>query len=240
MSELSIKGQKKLESIKKIISEWEKNPKLHNAKGMDILKRRIDAEYPTGLSVGDSGIVVSEIRNSVKAQILDEVPEYGKVMKDYETALNLEKQFMSEFSLGKNKNAGTTLKKLQSVMRNNVNTNYGNRLEMLKSLDPDLLPAIAGQALSSPMPRGLQQIGAGTVAAYGAIADPMLLTALPLQSPRLVGEAALKAGQASRKLKPLQNPLLQTARGSRLAGEILRQDPYQNNKTKELLRLLSQ
>ena len=240
VSELSIKGQKKLESIKKIISEWEKNPKLHNAKGMDILKRRIDAEYPTGLSVGDSGIVVSEIRNSVKAQILDEVPEYGKVMKDYETALNLEKQFMSEFSLGKNKNAGTTLKKLQSVMRNNVNTNYGNRLEKLKSLDPDLLPAIAGQALSSPMPRGLQQIGAGGVAAYGAFADPMLLTALPLQSPRLVGEAALKAGQASRKLKPLQNPLLQTARGSRLAGEIVRQDPYQNNKTKELLRLLSQ
>jgi len=68
----------------------------------------------------------------------------------------------------------------------------------------------------------------------------MLLTALPLQSPRLVGEAALKAGQASRKLKPLQNPLLQTARGSRLVGEIVRQDPYQNNKTKELLRLLSQ
>jgi hypothetical protein len=237
VSELSVDAQKKLNSIKKIVGEWEKNPKLHNAKGMDILKRRIDAEYPTGINVGDSGIVVSEIRNSVKAQIIDEVPEYGKVMQDYETALNLEKQYMSELSLGKNKNAGTTLRKLQSAMRNNVNTNYGNRLEMLKNLDPNLVTEISGQALSNIAPRGLQGLSAGTVAAYGGIANPSLLAGLPLQSPRLVGEAALGAGQLSRALKPLQSPTaLQAARASRVAGELERASS--TNKQEELLRLL--
>jgi len=237
VSELSVEAQKKLNSIKKIISEWEKNPKLHNAKGMDILKRRIDAEYPTGINVGDSGIVVSEIRNSVKAQIINEVPEYGKVMQNYETALNLEKQFMSELSLGKKSNAGTTLRKLQSAMRNNVNTNYGNRLEMLKNLDPDLVTEISGQALNNILPRGLQGASAGTIGAVAPFTNPAALFALPLQSPRLVGEAALKAGQASRKLKPLQSPTaLQLARASRVAGELERASS--ENKQEELLRLL--
>jgi hypothetical protein len=45
---------------------------------------------------------------------------------------------------------------LQSALRNNVNTNYGNRLEMLKNLDPDLVTEIAGQSLSNVAPRGLQ------------------------------------------------------------------------------------
>jgi|TARA_R110000824_G_scaffold401648_1_gene613386 hypothetical protein len=238
VSELSVDAQKKLTQIKKIVGEWEKNPKLHNAKGMDILKRRIDAEYPTGINVGDSGIVVSDIRNSVKAQIIDEVPEYGKVMQDYETALNLEKQYMSELSLGKNKNAGTTLRKLQSAMRNNVNTNYGNRLEMLKNLDPNLVTEISGQALSNIAPRGIQGASAGTIGAVAPFTNPAALAALPLQSPRLVGEAALKAGQASRYLKPLQSPTaLQLARASRVAGELERASP--SEKQKELLRLLS-
>ena len=237
MSELSANAQKKLNQIKKIVSDFEKRPDLHDARGMDNLKRKIDAEYPTGLAVGDAGMVVSEIRNSVKAQIIDEVPEYGKVMQDYETALNLEKQFMSELSLGNKSNAGTTLRKLQSAMRNNVNTNYGNRLEMLKNLDPDLITEISGQALSNIAPRGLASLSAGTVGAYGAYANPSLLAGLPLQSPRLVGEAALKAGQASRKLKPLQSPTaLQLARASRVAGELERASS--TNKQEELLRLL--
>lgn len=216
MSELSTKGQKKLESINKIIKEFESTPKLHNAQGMDILKRRIDAEYPTGINVGDSGMVVSTIRNNIKNQILKEVPEYGDVMKSYEEAISLEKQITKELSLGNKTAAGTALRKLQSVMRNNVNTNYGNRLEMVKNLDPQLLPALAGQSLSSAVPRGLQgitatgQIGAGAL----GLVDPLTLPiTLSLQSPRLVGEAAVKAGQASNLLNKI--PLSEALRTTR-------------------------
>jgi len=243
VSELSVKAQKKLREIKKIVAEWKRNPELHTAQGMDILKRRIDAEYPTGLEVGDAGMVVSEIRNSVRAQIISEVPEYGKVMRDYETAIRLEKQFASEMALGKNANAGTTLRKLQSAMRNNVNTAYGNRLEMLKKLDPDLVTEIGGQALSNIAPRGLSGIGAGSVAAYGTIADPSLLLGLPLQSPRLIGETAFKIGQASKALDPVLSSAatLPVARGARVVGEIegvVDTAVDTSEETQELIRLL--
>mgnify|MGYP000327140590 FL=1 len=221
MSELSSKGQAKLTEIKKIVTQWQKNPALHNAKGMDMLKKRIDAEYPTGLAVGDSGIVVTEIRNAVKAQILAEVPAYGKVMKNYEDAIRLEKQFTSELSLGKNTNAGTTLRKIQSSMRNNVNTGYGNRLEMLKKLDPDLVTEIGGQALNNIAPRGLQGLSAGTVASVGVFTNPAALGALPLQSPRLVGETAFKIGQLSKSLQPFKSSTaLQTSRAARVVGQL--------------------
>ena len=204
MSELSVKAQEKLDTISKIIDEFEANPKVHNARGLDTLKRRVDAEYPTGLNVGDAGVVVSKIRNNIKQQILKEAPKYGKVMKAYEEAIILEKTIMKELSLGNKTSAGNALRKLQSSMRNNVNTNYGNRLEMLKNLDPDLLPQLAGQALSNISPRGLQGVSAGSAAAYGlpaaaaGIINPLALLGLPLQSPRLMGEVALKAGQTGR------------------------------------------
>ena len=243
MSELSAKAQIKLKDIKKIVDEFEKNPKLHNARGMDTLKRRIDAEYPTGLQVGDAGMVVTDIRNSIKAQIIKEVPEYGKVMNAYESAIKLEKQFMQELSLSNNKAAGTILRKLQSSMRNNVNTSYGSRLDMLKSLDPNLVTEIAGQALNTYTPRGLQGISAGSMTAYGVPAaaagmiHPAALIGLPLQSPRLIGETALKIGQLSRKLKPLQSPAaLTAARGSRVVGEI--EGATEIDAKQELLNLL--
>ena len=236
MSELSTKAQKKLTDIKKIVAQFEKNPKLHNAKGLDILKRRIDAEYPTGLNVGDSGVVVTQLRNVVKSKILDEVPEYGRGMKDYETAIKLERQFMQELSIGKNKQAGTTLRKLQSALRNNVNTSYGNRLNMLEDLDPSLITEIGGQALSSITPRGLQGLSASGVAGYGAFVNPTMLAGLPFQSPRLVGETAFKIGQLQKSLKPLQGQTaLDIARGLRLTGEVMRADDIDNA---ELLKLL--
>ena len=248
MFELSEKGQKKLSKIGKIIDDFESNPKLHNAKGLDMLKRRIDAEYPPGLSVGDAGLVVSEMRNRIKKQILTEAPEYGKVMKAYEQAISLEKKIMKELSLGNKTAAGTALRKLQSTMRNNVNTNYGNRLNMLKDLDPDLLPQLAGQALGNLTPRGLQGLSAGSAAAYGlpaamaGIIDPSFLIGLPLQSPRIMGEAALKSGQIQRMSGKIPTgDILRTARpiSSATSGIVSQPTPEDLERQEYLNRLLS-
>ena len=219
-STLSLKAQKKLESIDKIIANWKANKKLHNAKGLDMLKRRIDAEYPTGIQVGDSGVVVAEIRNLVKNQILKEVPDYAKVMKAYEKAITFERQMMKELSLGNKTAAGTTLRKLQSVMRNNVNTNFGQRLDYVKVLegvtDKNIMSKLAGQSLSSWTPRGIQGLGAGSVAAYGAFVDPTLLAGLAFQSPRLMGEAAYKLGQGANIAGKV--PVVPLSQSARAAG----------------------
>ena len=226
VSELSENAQKKLKTVYGLIDEWKANPDLHNAKGLDMLKRRVDAEYPRGLNVGDSGVVITNIRNKIKDEIIKQVPDYQKVMQAYEDAIKLEKELMQELSLGKKAAAGTTLRKLQSVMRNNVNTNYGNRLEMLKTLDPSLLPVLAGQALSTVTPRGLQSATATGTAALGYI-EPSILAALPFQSPRLMGELTLKSGQASRMLGGAPQ-VAQTARVVGLLEEQIEEDARQS------------
>lgn len=96
-----------------------------------------------------------------------------------------------------------------------------------------MLPDLAGQALSEVAPRGLQRgVGAGA-AAYGAFVDPMILAGLPLQSPYLIGETALKAGQAQRILGGL--PITQTLRGVRPI--VSAQEPEQKLTPKELENL---
>ena len=205
-SELSKEGQAKLKALEKIVLEWKKSPALHNAKGMDILKRRIDNEYPTGLNAGDSGVVVTRARDAVKKEILNQVPEYGPLMKAYEMAIDLEREMQRALSLGKNSSADTTLRKLQSVMRNNVNANFGSRLNLVKQLENSsdymLLPKIAGQATNTVTPRGLvpQSMMGGSFIQAAQAFDPTALALAPLTSPRIVGETVQATGAAARNV----------------------------------------
>ena len=91
------------------------------------------------------------------------------------------------------------MRKLQSLMRNNVNTNNGSRqklVDQLAKVEPDLPMALAGQALNDYAPRGLARIAAGGAGVAGlATLSPTTLAMLPLASPRIVGEAAYAAGR---------------------------------------------
>jgi len=184
---------------------------MHNAQGFDMLKRKIDAEYPQGVKVGDEGIMVTEIRKAIYDKIIEKVPAYKDVMKTYEQAITLEKQMLRELSLknpDKSK-AGTILRKLQSVMRNNANTNWGKRLDYVKmldeaSLDANIITKLAGQSLSSWAPRGLAQGGAnlqlaglGYGTATGAFNPAGLIPSIIASSPRAMGELSYGAGRFS-------------------------------------------
>ena len=104
-------------------------------------------------------------------------------------------------SLGNNAAADTILRKLQSTMRNNVNANFGARLKLLEQLDEAsgyfLAPRIAGQSLSSITPRGLQAVSATGTGVAGVYTNPATLAALPMFSPRLMGETARGVGRVS-------------------------------------------
>ena len=229
---LSDAAQKTLEKIKKHITEWVKDDSLHNARGADQLKRKIDAEYPSGLKPpADQAALVAEIRNMVKDQIIRQVPEYGDVMKAYEQAVKLEKELIENLAVGSKKNASTTLKKLQSVIRNNVHTNFGQRLKSLNKLekvdDYYLLPRIAGQSLTDLMPSGIQKLmGTGTIGYAAGTVNPAILGLLPFQSPRLTGEAAKAFGQTVRTADKI--PLTKTLQASRATGLLDR--PIQENR----------
>ena len=260
VSELSPRGQAKLRSIGNIIARWQKSPGLHTAKGLDILKRRIDAEYPDGINPGDSAMIVAKSRDMVMDQIRTQVPEYVDVMKPYEEAIKLEREMQKALSLNNTASADTALRKLQSVVRNNVNANFGARLNLVEQLDSAgdyyLLPRIAGQALNPTVPRGIQAaVGAGNIG-YGVSTNPASLATLPMMSPRAVGETAMKAGEVARAADPVTSALavpLNAAQqalgphagkiqaglmGSRAAGQTARADDDQL--TREQLELLRQ
>jgi hypothetical protein len=159
---------------------------------------------------------VTSVRNTVKDTIVAQDKNYAKTMKAYEESLSLEREIERALSLGNRSAADTAIRKLQSLTRNNANTNYGYRMELVKALQnqggQDLMPALAGQALSSFTPRGLAGQGAALgIGAGGALTvNPAALAALPLTSPRLVGMGAYGLGRATRDIPKLTDAELKT------------------------------
>jgi hypothetical protein len=125
-------------------------------------------------------------------------------MKAYSDATEQIKEVEKALSLGKKASVDTATRKLQSLMRDNVQTNYGQRTSLARDLQriggTEFMPGLAGQALSSPVPRGLQSIATvpSSYLAYGAGGIPGAAANLALSSPRLMGEAAFATGLASR------------------------------------------
>jgi hypothetical protein len=192
-----------LSSMQKEIGDWNKlDPaQYHTPEGMDALKQKIGGivenipfETKTAKMVG------GDVYNSIRSEITKQAPEYSKAMKDYSAASDQIKEIERALSLGQKSSVDTAMRKLQSLMRNNVNTNYGNRQALARQLEQmggkDLMPALAGQALNSPTPRGLQALGA-TGTGVAAFFNPSVLPLLAAQSPRLAGEAALAAGRVA-------------------------------------------
>ena len=205
-----------LSNIKDKVSDWKKSDpaEFHTPEGMDNLKQslwedfgKLGMEEKTAFSAG------KQVYDAVKNQISTQAPEYSKVMKNYTEATDQIKEIERALSLGNKASVDTAMRKLQSLMRNNVNTNYGQRLELAKQLEAmggnEMMPALAGQAMNEFTPRGLQRATAGPEAflAYSA-GGPLLAAAdLAASSPRLVGEAAYKYGQMANALNKAKQPV---------------------------------
>jgi len=199
----------KIGELEDVVNTWRKNPALHTAEGLDALKQRLDALYPDSPMQKQVQRAVTSVRNTVKDTIVAQDKNYAKTMKAYEESLSLEREIERALSLNNRSAADTAIRKLQSLTRNNANTNYGYRMELAKALQEqggqDLMPALAGQALSSFTPRGLAGQGAGIGAGLTAFADPSALAVLPLTSPRLVGMGAYGVGRATRNIPKLSD-----------------------------------
>jgi hypothetical protein len=194
-----------LSEIKSKIAEFKAgDPAIfRTVEGFDKLKQAI-GDIQQSLPYGTPARkVADDLYNSVKNEIVKQAPDYAKVMGDYEQASALLKDIEGSLSLGKKANIDTSVRKLQSILRNNANTNYGRRVDLGRQLEATgvpgadtLFPQLAGQMLSSPTPRGIQ--GATTALGGGAalVTNPSLLPSLALTSPRLVGEAAYYGGKA--------------------------------------------
>jgi hypothetical protein len=191
-----------VDEISGLVAQWKglDPAEFHTPEGLDALKQAISDVRDTTQFGTAARKAADTAYNAVKGEIVSQAPTYAKVMKDYSAASETLKEVERALSLGNKAAADTSMRKLQSLMRNNVNTNYGNRLGLAKTLEQngaDILPAIAGQAASSWTPRGLQGLAA-TGAGLASLANPATLAALPLTSPRLMGELAYGLGAMNR------------------------------------------
>jgi hypothetical protein len=235
---------KTLDAIKSKVAEWKAQPPEvvntpqgtylnfahYTAEGFDALKQAIGDILVKTEPKTRENLISSNIYNEIKNQIIKQDPRYGEIMENYATKSDEIKNIQKTFST--DGNTDTAIRKLQSVMRNNANTNYGYRGQLIKELaqyEPSLPAAIAGQSMSTVMPRGLDKFvlkntlgqlavpaaGAAAGAHLGAVGALQALPLLALSSPRLMGEAAYKAGQAGRYLQ--QTPIGPLSRGALMA-----------------------
>jgi hypothetical protein len=188
------------EAIGAVVKQFRDNPALRTIQDFDELKQAInDLQYHGALQTiagpGTFGsTIIRDVRDAIGKEIARIDKTYATVMKDYHAASETIDELNQGLSLGEKKTIDTALRKLQSIMRDNVSTNYGYRGKLMEKVDKSgtLAPALAGQALASWEPRGLGRYLAGAELLSGHAA------ALPASIPRVVGNVARGAGIASR------------------------------------------
>jgi hypothetical protein len=197
------------EKLSKIVNDWQKlDPaEYHTPEGLDFLKQKIgDYTKTIGYEHTNANRIGSDIYNSIKNTISTQAPKYAEVMKDYHEASDTIKEIEKALSLGNKASADTAMRKLQSITRNNVSTNYGQRLNLAQQLEQEggrpFINALSGQAMNSSTARGL----AGTAENFstlGGFLHPGLWAALPFQTPRIVGEGLYAGGRAAKAVSKL-------------------------------------
>tara|TARA_R110000803_G_C11981095_1_gene320763 strand:- start:45 stop:2090 length:2046 start_codon:yes stop_codon:yes gene_type:complete len=214
------------QTIRDKIDEYKKNG-LNKADDFDQLKKEIndinsDIQYGTPEST-----VFSQIQAKIKSSIASDSPVYNKMMKEYIEASDYIDELNADFSLNKGRTgkSDTALRKLQSIFRNNANTNYGARIGNLQevlSRNPDIAPGLAGMSMNAPFPRGIQSlIPSGTTGMLGAASlleggmsvpqlIPIIAAYLATQSPRLVGSGLYNASKKLRQFDDISGNIPST------------------------------
>jgi|11BtaG_2_1085332.scaffolds.fasta_scaffold04893_4 hypothetical protein len=215
------KLRKKIEEVNNLVDEFIANPSLHTVDGLDFLKQSLNDLKPDVTARDRTSAYVTGLQNKFKKDILEKSPEYAGVMDAYSESALLQNQIQK--ALGKNDLTAieTIGRKLQASTRDNVATSYGLRTKLVEELaeegkQPMLPYQLAGQALEPMLPRGISRAitgAVGTAAAGGGLyfQEPGLLALAATQtaasSPRLLGEAAIKAGQFGGKISPSMQKL---------------------------------
>lgn len=234
MTEFSPEALSQINEIRKIIKEFGKPGRgMNNAKGMDLLKRRINALFQRNPATNDVNVPVVHMTRKINELIEKKAPGYAKVNRDFAQTQNLindtkavlggKKNFMTNVPGAKAK----VLKKMQQSMRNKTNVDMGENLKAVERINPDLKYSLAGQASQTFTPRGLAGLGASGLGlgAFGTLGAPGIPLALA-SSPRLVSAGAEGLGSVMRKTEGLRGGIAnQFPNALRINRPITQSDP---------------
>jgi len=201
-SKLAPTEQTQLQKLLDVVDEWQKDPATHTIEGLDALKQRLYNEIDPKTAHPFISRAATKLAGATRDAIMKSAPpEYRTAMRNYTEGSRLVEELEDAFSLGKKAKMQTAMSKLQSLMRNNAATQYGVRAQQMGKLrdatGADVFPSLAGQALNSWTPRGIQ----GTLSVPAALGSfslagiPGVMGQMALTSPRAMGEAAYGAGR---------------------------------------------
>ena len=225
--------------IEKIVNQWKAlDPEFHTPMGMDALKQKIFNEIVGKLpydQAANARAATNQIVQAIRGTISRQAPTYAKVMKGYEDSSNVIQEIERSLSLGDKASADTAMRKLQSLMRDDVQTNYGQRQKLADELEaaggPEFRSGLAGQSLAPIAPRGLQRGTSGLLSygAYGAAGVPAAAITALASSPRVVGGAAYNLGAGVRKMEPMtREAAMLAAKGDPILANLLYQSQQIN------------
>lgn len=200
-SKIGAAEQKIVDEIGAVLDEWRNDPAARTTLDLDALKQRIDAIYPESPKHTQAQRAVTEVRNAVKDTIVNQAPDYAQAMKDYDVQMTLLRDIQKGLSTGDKASKEAAINKLMGSLKSKPSSDF--RRQLIDAIEQqggvNIMPAIAGQELGQWVPSsgvGRAVMGGGLTTA-AALRHPELALAVPLASPRLMGEAYYKMGQAA-------------------------------------------
>lgn len=176
------------------------NPGQHTLHELDLLKRNI-REIATDPTM-PGGSIAMGTADKVKSVISKIDPKYADIMEEYANASDQ----LSDINRLFGNPRMTPERQLQKILSGKKNVTKQNLLEQLAKRDPDIVKMLAGQELSKGTSLSFNDLlsGAGVGGlSYYALQNPYLtgalgVAALPLKTPKVLGEAAYYAGKGSK------------------------------------------
>jgi hypothetical protein len=217
---LNRKAQETLKNIRKEIAAWKaKDPAVfHTPEGMDALKQKL-WEFAEDAPVGSrANLVAKDAYNAVKNTIAEQAPTYNQVMGKYSDATTQLREIEKALSLGEKSTAAASFSKLMSLMKDTPTANMRKELaqQLIQKGGKDVMPALAGQSLSTYAPTGLIGKGVDAFAAMdlakalwhgGLTGVPAELATIAATSPKLMGQAYYGAGKTMGALEKLPSKI---------------------------------
>ena len=187
-------GQADITKITQIIREWGSKPGDTSPFMMDTLKGIMHDFYSPS---GKAREFVADIEGTVKDKIIEKVPEYKTMLKNYQTRAEIfedsKRMLGMKSATDRKANADLLLKRLQTTMREDpeYRRDFINKLE--QESGRDIKTIIASYSMSGMFPSGI--VGRGMaggslyeIARHGLDFDPHLAIMLSMASPRAVFE----------------------------------------------------
>lgn len=189
--------------MKSVVDDWKQltPADFHTPAGFDALKQTLGGIRESTEAGTPARKVADTIYRRVRDDVEAQVPSYAAAMRGYENATNQLNEIRKTLSLKEGATEDTSVRKLLSTTRSNVNTNFGSRANLIDQLatkEPALPGMLAARAMSALEPQGLARVlhagSAYAVPGAALLSNPSAMLAalstLAMSSPRVVGEAA--------------------------------------------------